>query len=187
MAVYGGVSRIPSIDISIPDVTGFAFMALIVPFDGSVLSKTALARATQFQAVLDEEILVVTVIPKNNTEYARERGWIDSTERFDTETVVSFLRTEVSKQAPDAAFHHIFVDRYAPRGTIAGRVKRFIRDREGTIVFLGSENAGRVISAFTVGQSVAGGRAYDTYIITNEDPPEIEALEREQTLDELQE
>jgi nucleotide-binding universal stress UspA family protein len=160
-------------------------MTLIVPFDGSALSKTALVRAVQFQTVLNEEVHVLSVIPKNNTEYARERGWLDNTASFDPEAVVSSLRSTVSKIAPNSEFHYVFVDRYAPRGTIAGRIKKFVEKHNGTIVFLGSENAGRIITAFTVGQSVAGGRSYDTYIITNEDLPEIEALDDEQPLDEL--
>jgi nucleotide-binding universal stress UspA family protein len=167
------------------DVTGLLSMALIVPFDGSALSKTALARAVQFQTVLKEEVLVVSVIPKNNVAYARERGWIDSTEPFNAETVISSLRKEVSKLAPDVEFHYIFVDRYATKGTISGRIKKFIRKNNGTIVFLGSENAGKIISAFTVGQSIGSGRTYDTYIITSEDPPEIEELDEEQPLNEL--
>lgn len=159
-------------------------MTLIVPFDGSPLSKTALARAVQFRTVLEEDILVVSVIPKNNTEYARSRGWLEDTEPFDAERVVSSLRAEVANLAPEAEFHYIFVDRNAPRGTIAGRIKRFVRTHEGTIVFLGSENAGRIISALTVGQSVAGDRSYDTYIVTNEAPPTIETLDQNQPLED---
>ena len=152
-------------------------MALIVPFDGSSLSKTALVRAVQFDTVLKEGVVSVTAIPKNNAEYARERGWIDPTEPFDTDAVVSHLRNESEQIAPDAAFHHRFVDRYAPPGTVANRIRKFARTNDASIVFIGSENAGRFVSRFTVGTSIAADRAYDTMLITNEKLPKITKLE----------
>ncbi len=159
-------------------------MSLVVPFDGSALSKAALVRAAQFDTVLDEGIHVVTVIPKHNETYARERGWIDRTSSYDTDTIVAQLRTEVERIAPSASFHHLFVDRHAPRGTIAGRIRQFAREHDATIVFIGSENAGRIINAITVGQSVAGDRSYDTFIVTGETLPVIEKLKSAVSTDE---
>lgn len=149
------------------------YMALIVPFDGSKLSEAALIRAVQFETVLEEAVAVVSVIPKNNTEYARERGWIGRTEPFDAETVVSHLERTVAERAPDATFQHIFVDRHAPRGTIANRIRRFARNHDASIVLIGSENAGRMVSGITVGASVASDSAYDTMIISHEILSEI--------------
>lgn len=152
-------------------------MSLVVPFDGSTLSIAALRRAAQFETVLEEDVFAVSVIPRDNTGYARERGWIDDTETYDTESILSHLRTEIAKLAPNASFHYIFVDRYAPRGTIAGRIRKFAREHGASIVFIGSTNAGRIVSAITVGQSVSGDRSYDTFIVSNEMPPESEELE----------
>ncbi|WP_436935892.1 universal stress protein [Halovenus marina] len=154
-------------------------MTLVVPFDGSDLSRAALVRAVQFDAVLDEGVLVMSVIPKNNAEYARTRGWIDESEPFDAETVVSYLRNEVAQLAPEAEFHYEYTDRYAPTGTIASRIRRFAKANEASIVIIGSRNAGRIVSAITVGQSVAGDRAYDTMIVSQAIPPKIEKLEEE--------
>jgi nucleotide-binding universal stress UspA family protein len=161
-------------------------MTLIVPFDGSKLSEAALIRAVQFQTVLEEDVVVVSVIPRNNTEYARERGWIDETEPFDAETVVSYLERTVVERAPEATFQQIFVDRHAPRGTISNRIRRFARDHDASIVFVGSDNAGRMVRGITVGASVAGDRSYDTMIISNEILPEIEKLEEEHPAEETQ-
>jgi nucleotide-binding universal stress UspA family protein len=152
-------------------------MALVVPFDGSTLSKSALVRAVQFETVLEERVVVVSVIPRNNARYARERGWIGESEPFDAEAVVSHLRSEAATVAPDAEFHPVFVDRHAPRGTIAGRIRQFARDQGASMLFIGSENAGRIVSGVTVGQSVAGDRAYDTVIISHEALPEIEKFD----------
>ncbi|MFC6872914.1 universal stress protein [Halobellus marinus] len=160
-------------------------MSLVVPFDGSRLSQAALVRAAQFDTVLNEGVVVVSVIPKGNTRYARERGWIDSGEQFDAEAVVAHLRDAVAELAPDAEFQHVFVDRYAPRGTIAGRIRRVAREKDASIVFVGSDNAGRIVTGITVGQSVAGDGAYDTFVVTREELPEIEVLEEELPADGL--
>ncbi len=160
-------------------------MSLVVPFDGSALSKAALVRAAQFEQVLEEEVLAVSVIPKNNAQYARERGWIGEAEPYDPESIVTHLRTEVSKLAPGASFQYIAVGRHAPRGTIAGRIRRFARENDATILFIGSENAGRIVSSITVGQSVAGDRSYDSFIVTDERLPEIKKLEEAIQADEL--
>ncbi|MFW5978283.1 MAG: universal stress protein [Halohasta sp.] len=152
-------------------------MSLVVPFDGSDLSKTALVRAAQFETVLGQGVVAVAVVPRNNRSYARERGWIGPTEPFDAETVVDSLRESVAKIAPDAAFHYISVGRNAPSGTIANRLRQFAREQGASIVFVGSENAGRIASSISVGSSVAADRSYDTLIVSNVGPTAIPELE----------
>lgn len=152
-------------------------MTLVVPFDGTALSKAALARAAQFETVLKEGVLAVTAIPADNAQYARERGWLDAGEPFDAEAIVSHLRAAVASVAPDAEFRHVFVDRYAQPGTIASRIRKFAKTHDASIVVIGSENAGRLVSAITTGRTLAGDRAYDTMIVSSERLPEIERLE----------
>jgi len=57
-------------------------MTLAVPFDGSELAEAVFVRVTEFGTVLEEDVLTVSVVPKNNTRYAREHGWIRSDEEF---------------------------------------------------------------------------------------------------------
>ncbi|WP_338740144.1 universal stress protein [Haloplanus salilacus] len=152
-------------------------MTLVVPFDGSELSEVALVRAAQFESVLNERVLAVSVIPTGNAEYARARGWLRTGEPFDAERIVDTLRASVAEIHPDAEYHHTVVDRRAPRGTIAKALCRFARDHEASIVFLGSENAGRVVSGFTVGRSVAADDAYDTMIVSAVRPSNSRRLE----------
>lgn len=152
-------------------------MTLVVPYDGSELSKTALIRAAQFSTVFDQNIIVVTVIPKNNTAYARERDWLGPNEVFDTETIVTTLRESIAEIAPDATFNHISVGRDAPSGTIANKIRRFARENEASIVFVGSENAGQIVGSLTVGSSVTTDRAYETMIIPHAKPIKIKELE----------
>lgn len=152
-------------------------MTLIVPFDGSELSEIALVRAVQFDTVLEEGVIAASIIPAKNGKYARQHGWIDSTEDFDAETVVENLRGKVTDIAPDAEFHYEFADRYASVGTIGKRLRRFARDSEASITFIGSENAGRITKSFTVGSMLSGGDTYDTMIISAVRPTPVEKFE----------
>jgi nucleotide-binding universal stress UspA family protein len=160
-------------------------MTLVVPFDNSDLSKTALVRATQFDTVLEDGVLAVSVVP-NNAKYARERGWLADDEEFDRETVLSGLREQVRDINPDAAFESISVSRYAQAGEIASKIRKFARNNDASIVFVGSENAGRVVNSVgSVGGSVAADRRFDTMIISTPGPSNIEELEAEVPTDEL--
>jgi nucleotide-binding universal stress UspA family protein len=162
-------------------------MTLVVPFDGSILAKTALVRATQFDKVLEEGVLAVAVVP-NNAKYARERGWIAEDESFERQTVRSRLREQVREINPDAQFESISVSRYAQAGEIASKIRKFARTNGASIVFIGSDNAGRIVkSVHSVGGSVTADRAFDTMIISTPGPSKIEELEAETPTDELME
>jgi len=107
-------------------------VTLLVPFDGSDLAEAALVRATEFGTVMDEDVLAVSVIPKNNAKYARERGWLDPEAEYDGAAVVSSLHQQVTDLCPNADFRHAFVGRYAPSGAIARRVRATSVTSRGT-------------------------------------------------------
>jgi nucleotide-binding universal stress UspA family protein len=152
-------------------------VTLVVPFDGSDLAEAALVRAAEFGAVLDEEVLAVSVIPRGNADYARKRGWIESDEAFDTDAVVSKLRDRVTDTCPDAEFRHELVDRYAPSGTISKRVRKVADEVDAAMVFLGSENAGRMVtSVSSVGGGIASDAGYDVVIVRHRRPSPIPEL-----------
>jgi nucleotide-binding universal stress UspA family protein len=141
-------------------------MSLVVPFDGGELSEAALERATEFAAVLDEPVVAVTVVRIKNDEYAREVGWLDADEPYDLDTIVGRLREQVKEVSPAAEFVYETVDRYAPTGTVSKRIKRVAHDRNASIVVIGSDNAGHVVSSISsVGGSVAAGSTYDVLIV----------------------
>lgn len=152
-------------------------MSLVVPFDDSPLSRAALVRARQFDQVLNEGICVISVVPAQNREYARGRGWIGQNEQFNGEQIVESLRNSVTALAPDAHFEYVVTSRHAASGTIAKEIRRFAREEDATIVFIGSENAGRFVRSLSVGSSVASGSTYDTMIISESTLPEIRTLE----------
>lgn len=152
-------------------------MTLVVPFDGSDLAEAALVRATEFGNVFEEDVLAVSVVPKDNASYARERGWLTEDESFDLETVVSTLHTQVTDLCPSANFRHKLVDRYAPSGSIAKRLRRVARDEDASMVFIGSENAGHLVSAVSsVGATVATDTSYDVVIVRHRRPAKIAKL-----------
>jgi len=154
-------------------------MTLVVPYDGSELSKTALIRAAQFNAVFDQNVIAVTVVPRNNSSYARTKGWIKPTEPFDRQAIVDSLRESVAEITPEVTFEPLSVGRNAPAGTIANKIRQFAREKEASIVFIGSENAGRMVGSLSVGSSVSAEQSYDTMIISQARPTKIKELEAE--------
>ena len=152
-------------------------MTLVVPFDGSELAEAALVRAVEFGNAFDEDVLAVSVIPKEDTKYAREHGWITRDEEFDMESIISTLHQQVTDLCPSADFRHKVVDQYAPSGSIAKRLRKVARKEDASMVFLGSENAGSLVTAVsTVGATVAAEESYDVVIVRNRSPSKIAKL-----------
>ncbi|WP_247730204.1 universal stress protein [Halovivax limisalsi] len=155
-------------------------MTLVVPFDGSALAEAALVRATEFGNVFEEDVLAVSVIPKGNADYARDRGWIEGDDAFELEAVVSTLHQQVTRLCPSANFRHIVVDRYASSGSIANRLRQLARTEDASMVFIGSENAGHLVTALSsVGGTVAADSSYDVVIVRDRTPAKIAALRDE--------
>jgi nucleotide-binding universal stress UspA family protein len=154
-------------------------MTLVVPYDDSDLSKAALVRAAQFDTVLQEDVIAVTVIPRGNEAYARERGWLGPTDPFDMDEITTYLRDSVQAIAPNAEFRYISGNKRPRSGEIAKKLRRFARDAGASIVFIGSENAGRVVNSMTVGKFVGSDRNYDTMIISHTGAATIEKFEDE--------
>lgn len=151
-------------------------MTFVVPFDGSELAEAALRRASAFGATLDEPVAAVTVVPERK-RYAREKGWIDD-EPFDVDSIVDRLREQVRAIAPDATFEHERIREFPPEDRLADHVERLISEQDSTVVFLGSDNVGRIVTPLTsVGAHVAADVTYDVYVVRGTRPPTIDALE----------
>jgi len=153
-------------------------MTFVVPFGGSELAVTALVQAVEFGTVLDERIMAVSVIPEGNASYARERGWLDSDESFDRETVVARLHEDVAAHAPNAEFRYEMVGRRATPGTIASRLRECARGADASMVFVGSENAGRLVSSLSsVGEAIVADDAYDVVIVRHRKPSKVDRVD----------
>lgn len=144
-------------------------MSLLVPFDGSSLAVKALERASTFGDLLEEEVVVLTVVP-DDEEYARDRGWISEGEPFDPEAITEGMQSRVEDVDPEATFQVERVSSDEPTATATINVVREIRRVAGeigaSVVFIGSENAGSVISPqSSVGSPVANDQRYDVYVV----------------------
>ncbi|WP_158057809.1 universal stress protein [Halorussus halophilus] len=154
-------------------------MTLVVPFDGSELAQAALVRAAEFGRAFDEDVLAVSVIPKGNAEYAQARGWLGPDEAFEMEAVVSALHERVTDLSPSSDFRHKVVDRYAPSGAISNHLRSVARDEDASMVFIGSENSGHMVTSLSsVGSGIAADDAYDVVIVRNRSPTKITELKR---------
>jgi nucleotide-binding universal stress UspA family protein len=153
-------------------------MTLVVPFDGSDLAEAALVRATEFGIVFEEDVLAVSVIPKGDEEYARDHGWIEPNEDADVGTVVSRLHRQVTDLCPTANFRHRVVDKRAPAGEISKQLRTVAEREDASMVFVGSENAGHLVTSLSsVGSSVAAEESYDVVIVRDRSPAKIAKLE----------
>ncbi|MFC6764756.1 universal stress protein [Natrinema soli] len=151
-------------------------MAFVVPFDGSELAEAALVRAVEYGAALDEEIAAVVVVPERK-QYAREKGWIDENEPYDVDAVVADLREQVQTLAPSAAFEFERIREFPPETRLADHIERLILNHDPSVVFLGSDNVGRIVTPLTsVGVHVAAEESYDVFIVRHRVPPKLDAL-----------
>lgn len=145
-------------------------MTLLVPYDGSDLSKTALRRAGEFAEYRDEEVVALTVVPED-AEFARERGWVDASDPVDIDAICERLEADVRTVLPDATVVCRRPDTSDSfTATLVDDVTRTIReiadDVDASVVFIGSENAGRVSTPVTsVGNPVSEDPRYDVHIV----------------------
>lgn len=142
----------------------------LVPFDGSPLSRTALRRARDLANDTDVDVLAFSVVPRGSTKWARERDLLGAAEPYDADAVVEELRRRVETVAPKATFESTFVGKRSVSGRIAGVIRRRAADVDAEIVFLGSRNAGNIVTSVAdVAPSVASRGTYDVYIARRPD------------------
>jgi len=144
-------------------------MTFVVPFDGSPHAKSALRRASEFGASLGESVVAITIIPNGNASYARQRGWLASDQSFDIDTIVSTVRTQVHDVAPDATVEFERCSRHATGNRIAKPIRKFAKRNGASMVFIGSENAGRIVTTLSsVGGRIATDNDYDLVIVRSD-------------------
>jgi len=145
-------------------------MTLLVPFDDSELSRTALERAGEFAALRDEEIVVLTVVPDDEA-FAVERGWIDPDGALDIDQVCAEFEQEVREIDDSVTFRCERPDASdALTATTIDDITRTIRtvaeELDVSIVFIGSENAGLAsMEEHSVGSPISTDPRYDVHIV----------------------
>lgn len=148
-------------------------MVFLVPYDESSLARTALVRARDLAAHTGTEVVALTVVP-DDPEFALERGWIEGHETFDPERVARHIETDVAEIAPEATFRWEVpedVSTVASTSTnVARTIRRIAHELDADVVFIGSENAGRVAAPVTsVGSPVSEDPSYDVFIVRHSD------------------
>ncbi|MFC7172811.1 universal stress protein [Haloplanus litoreus] len=128
-------------------------MTLLVPFDDSALAETALKRACEFGAYRNEAVVALTVIPDDRS-FAVERGWIDPNEAYRPDDLCVRFQQRVRAVDDGVEFRcERPTDSEDATATATDDVTRTIRAVAGeldvSILFVGSENAGRVSSPMT--------------------------------------
>lgn len=152
-------------------------MAFVVPFDGSDLAEAALTRAVEYARVLDEDVVAVTVVPERK-RYGRKKGWIDPGQSYDPDEIIESLREQIQELAPDASFDYERIREFPPEAELAGHIERLAMEHDPSVLFLGSDNVGRVVTPLTsVGVRVAAEGVYDVFVVRRADPPNIDAIE----------
>ncbi|MGB9966058.1 universal stress protein [Halobacterium sp. CBA1126] len=140
-------------------------MTYVVAFDDSPLSRAALGRAVAFADAAEEAVVAVTAIPQN-ADAAREHGWVGSEESFSVERAAANLAERVRGVDPGVEFDFRAVDKYAPRGRVSREVRDLAVAHDATVVFIGSDNAGRLVGGIaSVGQNVSADDRYDVHIV----------------------
>ncbi|WP_396610245.1 universal stress protein [Haloferax sp. S1W] len=144
----------------------------IVAYDGSQLANAALHRAATYAKQTGDDVLAVAVVPQD-AEYASDKGWVVSEDDFDRESVVSELHRTAVKIAPGASFRALKTGRFPAPGEIVAKLKHAAHNEHADVVFVGSENAGRVVTPLaSIGGNFASDRAFDVHIVRHA-PPEI--------------
>lgn len=138
-------------------------MTYLVAFDGSALSETALRRATTFAEATDERVVAVSVVPTDDA-LAEEYGLVEDGE-YDPAAAADRLGEAVCDVAPDAEFRPDSVDAYAGKGRIAREITRAASQEDASVVFVGSDDAGRIVQTVSsVGGAVASEGDFDVYV-----------------------
>lgn len=145
-------------------------MKFVVAYDGGPMAETALDRAATLADGVDGTVTAITVLPRGNTRYAREQGWIEGDEPWSRERIVDDLRRSVDGIVPTASFEYREVERYAPRGKIGHALRQATDEEAADVLVIGTENTGRIFTTLTtVTRSVAQGTS-DLFVVREAAP-----------------
>lgn len=141
-------------------------MTFVVPFDGSSEANAALARASEVGTAMGETVFAIAVIPTGNSDYARKKGWLNVGESFDLDTIVENLVATVEDIAPEATFEYEQTSRSVSGNSIAKPIRKFAKRHDASMVFIGSDNAGRLTTSLSsIGDRISTDMAYDVVIV----------------------
>lgn len=139
-------------------------MTFVVPFDGTDASRRGLVRAVELASPA-VDVVAFTAIPAGNVDWARERELLKD-DAFELDAVTAALEARVHDVDPGVEFEYATVDQFAPPGAISHEIRSFAREHEASMVFVGSDDAGGVVTSLqSVGSHVASDEAYDVALV----------------------
>jgi hypothetical protein len=158
-------------------------MTFLVPFDGSDLAKSALVKARAYSTAIDDgppelaqlladtsqlDLVAVSIIP-NSSRYAIEQDWVNSRTEFSVRKIAESFHKETLDLAPSAQFVYETVTGTASAGLIGRRLRDKALEYNASTVFIGSENAGRIVTPVSsVSRSITGDDHYDIHLVRTE-------------------
>jgi nucleotide-binding universal stress UspA family protein len=152
-------------------------MTFLVPYDGSDLSRAALVRAVEYGDALGEPVTVTAVLPEDDWGYARTKRWVGEDEAYDPEAVEEQLTEEVRAVDEDVSVRTEVIAEVTP-GRVARRIESVASEVCPSVVFLGSENAGQIVTPISsVGSEVAADAEYDVHVVRHWSPTLIQELQ----------
>ncbi len=152
-------------------------MTVLTPFDDSPLAQTALRRAATYAESRGEDLVALTVLPDDES-FAVERGWITSGEPYDPAEFCGHFHDRVAEIAPSATFRcETPAQSDALTATAIDDITRTVRHVAAelgvSVVFIGTENAGRISSPVTsVGSPLSKDPQYDVHIVRHAESPD---------------
>lgn len=151
-------------------------MTFLVPFDGSDLAEAALVRAGEYADALGESVVAVTIVPARKG-YAREKGWVGPDGEFDPQAVIEDFERRVNALVPTASYEAELIEEFPPPASISDRIEAFAERYDAGVVFLGSDNVGRIVTPLSsVGVNVAADPGYDVYLVRHSSPSKLDSL-----------
>ena len=139
----------------------------LVAYDGGARSRAALRRAATFANRGEARLVVVSVLP-TDASLAETYDLVEDGS-YDPGAAADRLRASVEEVAPEAAFRVERVDAYAGKGRLADAISRAAREEDADVVFLGSDDPGRVVRpvARVDGSDADGDEAadYDVFVV----------------------
>lgn len=140
-------------------------MTYLVAYDGSSSSEAALRRATAFAARTDDGLVTVSVLPTDDA-LAESYGFAADGE-YDPAETAERMETAVRDVAPDADFRAERVDEYGGKGRIANRIAEVAADAGAEVVFVGSDDVGRVVRRIAAADEYGSdpGSGFDVFLV----------------------
>jgi len=138
-------------------------MVLLVPYDGSPVSKAALRRAVEHGDALDSSVVAVSFVP-TGSEYALRRTWIEPGEDFAIDTAQEELERKIEETVDDAERGYEEAGASALADGAATKIRQVAEDVGASTLYVGSREESTEEPMTPFGPIAPDG-AYDVHLV----------------------